>query len=111
MVKSQMVATGAPSRRGGPPGAVLCTIDGSNPEQVNSSHRRRRGRFCAAAWSDQHDAGRFAEPVAEADAVASAATIRGHRHHHADGLGDGAEAIVPSPRWEQVMKKRWSPRW
>src|ERR1700721_3173543 len=75
---------------GGAPGAVLCTADGFIPEYDRSSRRSGCRRAGAAAWSYQHDAGRIADPLAETDAVAGIAAIRGDRHHHARGLGDGS---------------------
>src|SRR5207237_4285450 len=54
--------------------------------------RRRRGGV--AARSRQHDARRLALYVAEADAVARAASVRRDRRCHARSLGDGALIMV-----------------
>ena len=51
----------------------------------------------------QHDARRFAEQVAEADAAARSFAIHRHRPHHAHGLGDGAV----SARRQTTRRVEW----
>src|SRR6478735_1364272 len=49
------------------------------------SHRGGGDR--AAAWPDQYDARRLAQPLAKADAAARAASVRRHHCDHGDDLG------------------------
>lgn len=51
--------------------------------------RGRRGCDRIGARIGQHDAWRFTQPLAEADAVARTATIRRHNYHYGDDLGHG----------------------
>src|SRR5580693_6553723 len=77
-------------RDGGAPRTVLCSVDGYLSELDRPSRRRRRRRACAADGPRQHDEGRLAQHLPEADAAAGFAAVRRDRHHHAHGLGDGA---------------------
>ena len=85
-------------------GPVLCTADDIIPEHDHTSPCGRRRGLRAAAGAHQHDAGRFAEPVAEIDAMAGAAAVYRHRHHDAHGLGDGALEHDPE-KWVPVFRK------
>lgn len=89
--------------------------------------RHHRGGNRVAAWSGQHDARRFAQPVAKAHAAARATAIRRHHRNHGDNLGDGSLGqersraltsseqrayIQPSPSsWPVFSSWRRSSRW
>src|SRR5262249_165029 len=77
-------------RHGGPPRTVLSTADGIYPEYFHPAGGSRRPGVGAAARARQHDARRLAQHLAEADALARAASIRSDRDRDDRGLGDGA---------------------
>src|SRR5262245_168428 len=63
----------------------------------------RGGGDRSAAWPDQHDARRLAQPLAKADAVARTTSVRRHHCNHGDDLGprplvgvDTEEALTSS---------------
>ena len=79
---------------------MLCSGNGYFPEQHHPSRRRWRRRARPADGSRQHDAGRIAEHIAEADAAARAAAIRGDLRHHVHALDHGS--LVSNPHGEEA---------
>src|SRR5882757_5486561 len=90
---------------GGAPGRVLCSGDGFLSQHVYPSHRRWRRRAGALVGPPQHDAWRLAEYLAEADALARGAAIRGDRHYYARGLGHGQ--IGPARIRQELAVGSW----